>query len=108
LTDWWTSAPGSFLFSLRNNDDLAPFKAPLKYQNDGAAIVRSSRYGPTFGGGRDLFIDNNAGSNTYSSTDFGYSYQLPPGYTYGETNTRSLLPGSFYFTPSQTEELYLN
>ena len=30
FTVGWATAPGSFLFSLRNNDDLPPFKSPLK------------------------------------------------------------------------------
>ena len=34
LRGWWTSAPGSFMYSLRNNDDLAPFKAPLRDEDD--------------------------------------------------------------------------
>ena len=108
LTDGWTSAPGSFLFSLRNNDDLAPFKALLRDENDVKAIFRYSGNGPTFGGGWDLCIANNAGSNTASYTRFGRSYQLPPDNTYWETNTNSLLPGSFEITPSQIEVLYLN
>jgi hypothetical protein len=108
LTGSFTSAPGSFLFSLRNNDDLAPFKAPLRDEYDAKAIYRSSYYGPIFGRGSDLHIADNAGSNTHSDTRFGYSYQLPPGYTYRESNTESLLPGSFEFTPSQIETLYLN
>jgi hypothetical protein len=105
---WYTSAPGSFLFSLRNNDDLAPFKAPLRDENDVNAIYRYSGYGPSFGGGLDLFIADNAGSNTRSYTTFGFSYQAPPGYTYWEANTNSLLPGSFNFSPSQIEVLYIN
>ena len=96
------------MFSLRNNDDLAPFKAPLRDENDVWAIFRYSGYGPTFGDGFDLYIANNAGSNTDSYTGFGYSYQPPPGYNRDESNTSSLLPGSFYFTPSQIEVLYLN
>jgi hypothetical protein len=108
LTDDYTSAPGSFLFSLRNNDDLAAFKAPLKDENHGYAIYHRSRYGPVFGGGADLGIANNAGSNTNSYTCFDWSYQPPPGYTFGKTNTNSLLAGSKYFTPSETEALYLN
>jgi hypothetical protein len=89
------------MYSLRNNDDLAPFKAPLRYENDVRAIYRG--VGPTFGGGADLLIADNAGSPTRSYTNFGRSYQPPPGYTYWKTNTRSLLPGSFYFSPSQIE-----
>ena len=108
FTDRSTSAPGSFLFSLRNNDDLAPFKAPLRDENDVWAIYRRSGYGPAFGGGYDLHIANDAGSNTDSYTHFGASYQPPPGYNLGESNTRPLLPGSYKFTPSQIEVLYLN
>ena len=108
LTVSWPSAPGSFMYSLRNNDDLAPFKAPLRDEKDLWAIVSYSDYGPTFGGGFDLHIANNAGSNTRSFTRFGFSYQPPPGYTLDENNTNSLLPGRFYFTPSETEGLYLN
>jgi hypothetical protein len=107
LTARYTSAPGSFLFSLRNNDDLAPFKAPLRDENDVRAIFRYSGVGPTFGGGFDLRIANNAGSITRSYTAFGGSYQLPPGYRFLETDTSSLLPGSFYFSPSQIEVLDL-
>jgi hypothetical protein len=96
------------LFSLRNNDDLAPFKAPLRDENDVKAIDRYSGYGPIFGGGFDLYIADNAGSNTNSYTYFGYTYQPPPAYNPGKTSTSSLLPGSLYFTPSQIEVLYLN
>ena len=102
----YTSAPGSFLFSLRNNDDLPPFKAPMRNQHDGRAIYRDDSYGPCFGGD-DLTIANNAGSTTYSYTSLGYTYQPPPGYTYGQRNTRYLLAGSLSFTPS-VEVLYLN
>jgi hypothetical protein len=105
LTDQ-TSAPGSFLFSLRNNDDLAPFKLPLKDGNS-VAISRDSTYGPTFGLD-DLHIANNAGSNSFSLANIDDSYQAPPGYTVGKPNTRSLLAGSYYFTPSEVEVLYLN
>ena len=108
LTGGWSSASGSFLFSLRNKDNFPPFKAPLKNQNDGHAIYRLSRNGPTFGSGHDLRIANNARSNTNSYTNFGYTYQAPSGYTYGQTNTPSLLAGSYCFTPSEVEVLCLD
>ena len=93
------------MFSLRNNDDLAPFKAPLRDENDAKAILRYGGYGPSFGAGIDLLIANNAGSPTWSYTDFGDTYQPPPaGYTFRRTNT--LLAGSFRFSPSQIEVLY--
>jgi hypothetical protein len=108
LTGAYKSAPGSFLFSLRNKDNLPPFKAALKNQNDGNAIYCGSGYGPTFGSGHDLRIANDAKSNTNSYTNFGHTYQAPSGYTYGQANTQSLLAGSYHFTPSEVEVLYLN
>ena len=96
------------MYSLRNNDDIASFKSTLKNEIDPLAIYRHSSYGPRFGGGHDLYIDINAGSLSYSYTNFGSSYNLPPGYTYGQINTESLLAGSNKFTPSEVEVLYLN
>ena len=95
------------MYSLRNNDGLAPFKATLKNESEPLAIGPSTKYGPIFGS-YDLYIRDNAGSQTNSYTDFGNAYKLPPGYTYGETNTRSLLGGSYEFTPTEVEVLYLN
>jgi hypothetical protein len=75
LTEGSISAPGSFRFSVRNNDNLEPFKAPLRYQNDERAIRIESVKGPIFGAGHDLEIGDDAGSNTNSLADFGSSYQ---------------------------------
>jgi hypothetical protein len=108
LTAGRTSAPGSFIFSLRNNDNHSPFKAPLKDENDGMAIYRQNDIGPTFGWNYDLKIADRAGSNTNSYTNFGHTYQPPSGYTSGQTNTQSLLGGSYHFSPSEIEVLYLN
>lgn len=102
------SAPGSFIYSLRNKDGLAPFKSTLKYGNAQDAVYRLATYGPSFGGGSDLNIADNAGSNTHSHSNFGHTYILPPGYTSGKTNAKSLLGGSYTFTPSESEVLYLN
>ncbi len=102
LTGGYIAAPGSFLFSLRNNDDLPPFKAPLKNdQNALYAIYRTSGYGPTFGAGHDLRIS----SSSYA--DFGHTYQSPSGYIYGGSKTQSLLAGSKKFIPAEVEVLYL-
>jgi hypothetical protein len=103
----YASAPGSFLFSLRNNDDLDPFKAPLQQEDDDTAIHRHDNYGPCFGD--DLCIGNNALTTGSSWTDFGYTYQPPTGYTHGLPKTTNLLTGSKYkFSPSEVEVLYLN
>ena len=104
FTVGYSTAPGSFLFGFGHGKS---FKAPLKDSNDRFAILRSSGYGPTFGGGYDLYIADNAGSNAASYTNFGRTYQAPLGYPYGAANTSSLLAGSKYFTPSEVEVLYL-
>ena len=96
------------MYSLRNNDGLAPFKSTLKDENDQRAIDRVSGWGPTFGWAADLYIASGAVSNIKSLTNFGHAYNLPHGYTYKEKNTLSLLGGSYYFTPSEVEVLYLN
>ncbi len=101
LTDGYAAAPESFMFSLRNNDDLPPFKSPLKDENTRYAIYRYSSYGPTFGTGFDLWISSTSYSN------FGFSYQLPSGYAYSDSKTRILLAGSYYITPAEVEVLYL-
>ena len=96
------------MFSLRNNDNLGPFKAPLRDQHDGNAIRREGSNGPIFGAGYDLTIADDAGSNHNSFANFGASYQSPPGYNYREDNTKSLLAGSYNFQPSEIEVLHLN
>ena len=96
----------TFLFSLKNKDNLKPFKAAV-YRNSQNAFYHSSGYGPTFGHGTDLYISNDANSNNNSNTNFGSTYQLPPGYTHAAANTKALLAGTFQFAPSEVEVFYL-
>ena len=104
-TAGWVSSVNAFLFSLKNKDNLKPFKAAV-YQNSQNALYHRSDYGPTFGG-HDLHISNNSNLNTNSYTDFGSTYQPPPGYTRGAANTKALLAGTHDFTPSEVEVFYL-
>jgi hypothetical protein len=101
----YKQAPGSFIFSLRNKEDLSPFKAPLKDQNTPHAICtyNSYAYGPTFGVGHDIRIYNNSASNTYSYTYFNHTYQAPSGVS--DTNT--ILAGTDSFQPSEIEVFYI-
>jgi hypothetical protein len=92
-------APGSFIFSLRNKENLPPFKAPLYDQNATQAIYSDSSHGPTFGEGFDLAISNDAASNTNSDTDFNYNYQAPSGVSDAST----ILAGTHAFQPSEIE-----
>ena len=67
------------------------------------AIDRKSSYGPTFGGGHDIHIANNANSNTNSYTNFGYAYSVPSGVQ----DRRTILAGTYNFTPDEVEVFYL-
>ena len=67
------------------------------------AIYRLSSYGPTFGGGHDIAISDNANSNTNSYTHFGFYYSLPSGIK----DRKTILAGTYYFTPDEVEVFYL-
>ena len=67
------------------------------------AIYRYSSYGPTFGGGHDIYIANNANSNTNSYTNFGTYYSVPSGVK----DKRTILAGTYNFTPDEVEVFYL-
>jgi len=67
----YTNSPPSFLFTLTN-----PANVPAKYLNTNAAysIHNNGTYGPTFGGGHDLYVANNCAANNSSATNFPHSY----------------------------------
>ena len=68
----------SFVFSMVNPQREAPFKM-LLVKNQQNAIYCKSDYGPTFGGGHDLHISNNADTSGKSYSNLGNTYQLPTG-----------------------------
>ena len=100
------SSVNAFMFSLKNKDNLKPFKAAV-YRNSHRALYCHSNYGPTFGDNHDIYIPNNANSTTASWAKLGRTYQPPPGYTLDAANTKALLAGTYYFTPSEVEVFYL-
>ena len=61
-----------------NPKGVAPSKMPLVGDQQ-YAIYCDSNSGPTFGGGFDLHISNNANTSGESYSILGYSYQLPTG-----------------------------
>jgi len=63
----WVRSSHSFLFQIRPNVR----KCPIKYSPHG--IYGGSGFGPTFGGGNDLYISSNALSNQNSYVN-GHSY----------------------------------
>ena len=96
------------MFSLKNKDNLQPFKSLILNVN--RAAISNPLYGALFGNGGndsglDLFIsDNPRLSQCYA--DLGNSYKLPEGYIKGTDKARSLLAGSFRFSPSEIEVFY--
>ncbi len=81
-TDQYINDQNAFMFSMRRNG-ATNFNIlrvdGTKTGNDGSqySFYRGSTYGPTFGGGHDLYISN-AGTGGYSN--FCYSYECPGNY----------------------------
>lgn len=92
----------SFLFSLRNKDNITPFIAKMNKGDEKNAIRCDPRFGPVFGGGRDLCIYGNP-QVSQSFSRFGCTYQLPTGYVYGSKQAKSLLAGQFQFITTEFE-----
>lgn len=100
----YTDSTWSFIFSFKNRYGLEPFKLHVK--NSGNAIYGKNGYGPTFGGGHDIYIANSAGSNRNSYCNLGHSYVQPAGYIKSASDTKSLLAGSYNFQPQELEVFY--
>ena len=96
------STSKAFIFSLHNNENLAPFKSMVN--NIDRAINRYKFYGPTFGTS-DLFIarTSNPGYEA-AKTDFGIDYFVPENVT----NPTTILAGVYQFHPDEVEVFYLN
>ena len=101
----YQSSTSNFIFSFRNNDNLSPFKSNV-YQNRDKAIYTHTSYGPTFGGGHDIYIPYNSKTSSSQARYFGHTYLPPSGYSYSSSNTRRLLAGSQTFRPSEIEVYY--
>ena len=98
----WKRSSSLFLFSLRNKDNLAPFIVNIKQGLEHCAIYCQSGYGPTFGGGLDLYICNSPQVNQ-SNSNIGNTYQLPPDYVYGSKQAKNLLAGQYQFLTTEIE-----
>ena len=97
----WKRTSNSFIFSLRNNERLPPFKSTVTKSQ--YAIYCYPSGGPKFGAGFDLHIANYANSNNNSHTYFGHSYSLPSGVS----NRYTILAGTRDFSPDEVEVYYL-
>ena len=95
----------SFIFSLVDKEGLAPFKSMVKLSQSSFAIYCVPYNGPAFGchWGCEILITNNANQNAHSYTNFGRYYSLPNGVT----DRRTILAGTYYFSPDEVEVFYL-
>jgi len=67
------------------------------------AIYKALAFGPTFGGGHDIKIADDATDSFNSFTQFGHSYSLPSGVQ----DQKTVLAGSYYFSPNDLEVFHL-
>jgi len=81
----YSSDPNAFLISFSDNVRTTSQIYP-QYAN-----YDDTFYGPTFGGGHDLYINNTL---TGGYTNFGHSYNCPVG-AYGSSACRDYLAGSY-------------
>ena len=71
--------------------------------NPSRAIYSYVHSGPRFGGGHNIYIANYANIDTNPYTNFGYSYSVPSGVQ----DRKTVLAGSYKFTPDEVEVFYL-
>jgi hypothetical protein len=93
--------PNAFLFSLRRAG--VSFKDKFSVKEPEYALLGYSSHGPTFGD--DIHICNQSDTNIGSYTEFGESYILPDGYTYGG-NATDFLAGIYSQWTTTEIEVY--
>jgi len=95
----------TFLFSFKNPVDSGPmiFRNTGPYAGSTYSIYDLSSYGPTFGGGNDVFVCSNSNSTDGSYCNLGHSFELPSGMNYGEQKAKDLLTGSYNFMTREIE-----
>ena len=97
----WKSDANAFLFSLINKDNQ-PLKMKIHSNQHQYAIRCNSEYGPTVGGGHDIFIANNANTAMDSYSYLGTTYSHPQ-YLEGTNEARAFLAGSHKFQLDEIE-----
>ena len=96
------------MFSLKNNDDLPPFKSSILEGK--TAICAGFCFGAVFGNGIvatdvDVFISKHPPTEKCYA-NLGHTYELPDGYETGSAKAGALLAGNSKFTPSEIEVFY--
>jgi len=111
-SDWhgdnhYENNPDCLLFSLVNSSGI-PQTCPIIVSNNTYAMYCLSTYGPTFGGGFDLYICSEANKYSYSYSNIGNTYKAPLGTSYGKPNAKNFLAGSDNFILKELEVFALN
>lgn len=100
-TNQYTYDTKTFLFSLVNKNGKAPLKIGNNTNNKHSTYNASS-YGPTFGGGHDIYICANSNTTKSSYSNLGHSFKLPK-YAYGTNEAKNFLAGSYNFLTKEIE-----
>ena len=74
----------------------------IKLNEHEFAIGCHSVFGPTFGGGHDIHIDNNANTTMNCLSDLGTTYSHPQ-YEEGTNEAKSFLAGKKWFQLDEIE-----
>ena len=90
----------AFIFSISNKEELDPFVSKVEWPE--RAIYRMSWTGPFFGW--DIYIANNANSNSDSYARLGGHYPAPAAVQ----NPNTILAGTERFSPDEVEVFYLD
>ena len=98
----WINDPNAFLFSLRRRGISYKDKFSVKLEEH--ALRGHTTYGPRFGG-NDIYICDQSNTTSRSRSNFGYSYNLPNGYTYGG-NAQDFLAGNYTQWTTTEIEVY--
>ena len=80
------------MFSLRRGG--VSYKDNIAVKLGEHALRGHTTYGPRFGGGHDIYILNQSNTTIGNKSNFGFSYNLPNGYTYGG-NAKDFLAGDY-------------
>ena len=97
----------AYIFSLRQGS-IVTSGAKFTVRDSTTALYAWSSAGPTFGTYvGSYYCDIIVGlDGPYNYADFGASYNLPSGYSYGTTTTRNYLAGSYNTWTTTEIEVY--
>ena len=93
----------AFIFSLNNNEGLAPFLTKVKKEHSREAIYRNSTDGPIFG--NDVIVAKRFAIILIQSTArLGFFYSVPSAVQ----DPLTVMAGTESFSPDEVEVLYLD